>query len=422
MGNPTQDKIHSLEKSRVAAVIRIPFILLLLTGILSCQGENTQMTTADLHNRADSIAQKSLLIDTHIDAPYHLYHSGVDWTAETDRHFDYPKAVRGGLNSTFMAIYIPPKYQAGGAKEYADTLITKVREQVENHPEKFILAFSPGEVEKQFSRERISLALGMENGAPIEGDLANLQHFYDRGIRYITLTHSEDNHICDSSYDTTETWGGLSPFGKRLVPAMNRIGMMIDVSHVTDSTFYQAIELSKAPVVATHSGCRHFTPGFHRNMSDDAIKVLAEHNGVIQINFGSYFVSETFREERQNINDHLDAYYAEHGLEEESDEARDYAKKYRKEHPVKDALLTDVADHIDHVVDLVGIDYVGLGSDFDGVGSVPTRLENVSKYPNLIAELLRRGYSEEDIRKIAGGNFLRVWREVESVAVELQSD
>ena len=231
--------------------------------------------------------------------------------------------------------------------------------------------------------------MGMENGAPIEGDLENITYFYNRGIRYITLTHAKDNHICDSSYDTTRTWHGLSPFGEKVVAEMNRVGMIVDVSHITDSSFYQVIRLSKAPVFASHSSCRHFTPGFERNMSDDIIKVLGEHNGVIQINFGSYFLHADFQ------------------TKDEAD-------------TTNITTVQMVADHIDHVVKLAGIDHVGFGSDFDGVGALPAGLEDASQMPNLLAELLRRGYSDEDIAKICYQNTFRVWRAVEEYANKIQ--
>jgi len=257
--------------------------------------------------------------------------------------------------------------------------------------------------------------MAIENGAPIEGDLDNLRHFYDRGVRYITLVHSKCNHICDSSYDKERKWHGLSPFGRELVAEMNRTGMIIDVSHVSDEAFYQVVELSKAPVVATHSSCRHFTPGWERNMDDKMIKRLAEKGGIIQITFGGMFVNTQVHRKNQQAWEVMDAYIARHNLQ---DEAMDkYVARYRKAHPIGKANVADVAEHIDHAVKLVGIDHVGLGSDFDGVGDqVPVGLEDVSCYPNLIYELLKKGYTEADIAKICAANFLRVWSAIQSSA------
>ena len=259
--------------------------------------------------------------------------------------------------------------------------------------------------------------MGMENGAPVEDDLGNLEHFRERGIRYITLTHSENNQICDSSYAEEATWQGLSPFGLEVVAEMNRLGIMVDVSHVTDETFFQVLEHSTAPVIASHSSCRHFTPGWERNMDDDMIRALGEAGGVIQINFGSAFLTAESNERSLATWAAIEAFTEEQGLEDHSPEVEAFAEEYRRENPLTLADVTDVADHIDHVVALVGVDHVGIGSDFDGVGeSTPTGLKDVSQYPNLIRELLDRGYSEADLAKILGLNTLRVWAEVERVA------
>ena len=254
--------------------------------------------------------------------------------------------------------------------------------------------------------------MGMENGTPLQGNLQNLKYFYDRGIRYITLAHSEANHICDSSYDPNKKWNGLSPFGKTLIPEMNKLGIMVDISHVSDSAFYQAAEIAKAPMIASHSSCRHFTPGFERNMNDDMIVKLAENGGVIQITFGSYFISGPFN----GYATETDNYIKEHHLQRGSEEAKIFLDNYKKEHPFNNGTVSDVADHIDHVVKLVGIDHVGLGSDFEGVGNLPKNLEDASYYPYIIYELLKRNYSDEDIEKVCSGNLLRVWKQVEEYA------
>jgi membrane dipeptidase len=270
-------------------------------------------------------------------------------------------------------------------------------------------------VTAQFTRNNISLALGMENGAAINGDLQNLQHFYKRGIRYITLTHSKNNHICDSSYDKTRLWNGLSPFGEEVIREMNRLGIMIDVSHVSDSTFFQIMRLSTAPVIASHSSCRHFTPGWERNMSDEMIRLLAKNDGVIQINFGSAFINDTYRKTFEPLWTYLD----EHNMKFSEQSTRDYIANYVREHPVDFAHVSEVVDHIDHVVKIAGIDHVGLGSDFDGVGdSLPIDLKDVSGYPNLIYHLLKRGYSDAEVAKICSGNLLRVWKKVEKISEE----
>ncbi|MDX1536361.1 dipeptidase [Arsukibacterium sp.] len=383
-------------------------------GQLNGQSAPEQPASAlSTEQRAEQIAQNSMIIDTHIDVPYRLHKDWEDVTKATERgEFDYPRARKGGLNVPFMSIYIPASYErTGGGYQLANQLIDSMEALVGRAPDKFAMADSTEQALAQFSSGKISLALGMENGTPIGGDLANLNHFYQRGIRYITLAHSESNHISDSSYDLRRRWQGLSPFGKELVVAMNNIGMMIDISHVSDDAFYQTVALSKAPVIASHSSLRSFVPGFERNMDDEMIKALARNGGVIQINFGSSFVTAM-----ANQYSALRKAAAEKaGVPNDAA----FAEIFRQQQPYPFATLDTVLDHIDHVVKLVGIDYVGIGSDYDGVGdSLPVGLKDVASYPNLIAGLLERGYSEADIEKILSGNLLRVWRQVEAYAAK----
>jgi membrane dipeptidase len=374
--------------------------------------------------RARELARSFLIVDTHVDLPWRLETKAEDVSRRTESgDFDYPRAVEGGLDAPFMSIFVPASYQeSGGAKRKADALIDMVEGIVAGAPDKFAIATSVAEVRRHFEAGLVSLPMGMENGAPIEGDLANLRHFFDRGIRYITLTHGKDNRICDSSYDESRTWGGLSPFGREVVEEMNRLGIMIDVSHVSDDAFYQVLQLTRAPVIASHSSCRHFTPGWERNMDDAMIRALAQNGGVIQINFGSSFLDQRYNDESRARREEIGRLLEERGLSRETDEGRAFAEVYEKQHPIEVVDVARVADHFDHVVELVGIDHVGFGSDFDGVGdSLPTGLRDVSGFPNLIAELLRRGYGEDDIEKICSGNTLRVWSEVERIASEMQS-
>ena len=222
--------------------------------------------------KAIKLAQENLLIDTHIDVPYRIYHKWDDVSKATEGgDFDYPRGVKGGLNVPFMSIYIPANLEfEGKGKSYqlANQLIDGMEALAQRAPDKFAIATSTSDVEAQFKQGLMSLAMGMENGSPMEGEMANLKHFFDRGVRYITLAHSQSNHISDSSYDIRRKWKGLSPFGKELVKEMNNIGMLIDVSHISDDAFYQVMELSKVPVIASHSSLRKYTPGFERNMDD----------------------------------------------------------------------------------------------------------------------------------------------------------
>jgi len=403
--------------------------LSLSVAVSACQDPNTSTQnaatiTVNHATLAQEIAEKYIITDGHIDVPYRL-ESEFENVAEHTTHgdFDYPRALAGGLDAPFMSIYIPASLeQTGGSKALADKLITMVEDIVKEAPDKFALAYSTAEIEANFAKGIISLPMGMENGSPIEGDLANLKHFYDRGIRYITLTHSKANHISDSSYDEARPAGGLTDFGKTLVTAMNNIGVMVDVSHISDDAFNDVMAMSKVPVIASHSSARHFTPGFERNMSDEMIKTLAKNGGVIQINFGSSFITQQAIDYGKLRKTAINTFIAENSvagknIEENSAVVEAFKAEYKIKHPYPFATLSDVLDHYDHVVKLVGIDYVGIGSDYDGVGdSLPNNLKDVASYPNLIEGLLKRGYSEQDIAKILSGNVIRVWKAVENYA------
>jgi membrane dipeptidase len=375
---------------------------------------------------ARELARRFIIMDGHVDLPHRLglrLDSKGQPTEDVSRrtehgNFDHPRAVEGGLDAPFMSIYVPSSFQeSGGARKKADQLIDMVEAIAARFPDKFAVARSPDQVVANSAAGRVSLPMGIENGAAIEDDLANLAHFHGRGVRYITLTHSTDNLICDSSYDKKATWKGLSPYGRKVVAEMNRLGIMIDVSHISDQAFDQVIEETRTPVIASHSSARHFTPGFLRNLDDERIKKLAAGGGVLLINFGSSFINEKsrayFDQAREAIRKQVEGRKPPPGeLERDALQAA-----YAAAHPPVLATVDQVADHIMHVIQLVGVDHVGFGSDFDGVGnSLPPGLEDVSGYPNLIKVLLERGVSEADVEKICGGNFLRVWRAVEKHA------
>lgn len=367
--------------------------------------------------QAHKLAQNSIIVDGHIDVPYRIHEKWVDVSDTTkDGDFDYPRARHGGLNAPFMSIYVPAKLDGTEkSTQVAHQLIDSVEAIIMRSPDKFAIATSASQVEAQFKQGLISLPLGMENGAPINDDLDNLKVFYDRGIRYITLTHSKSNNISDSSYDDNTQWDGLSPFGEQVVVEMNRIGIMVDISHVSDAAFYDVMKIAKAPAIASHSSLRKFTPGFERNMDDDMIKLLAKNGGVVMINFGSTFVEPVARKWSDVRKAKRDPLIEKFG--EESDEVKEFTDTYRDSFPFPFAELTHVIEHIDYAVKLVGIDHVGLGSDYDGVGdSLPNGLKDVSTYPRIVQALLDKKYSEQDIKKILGGNALRVWREVEKFA------
>jgi len=393
------------------------FVIFLFLILQSCSESKISLN-------ADEIAQDSLILDSHIDVPYRLWSQHLegleidDISGPTNGDFDFIRARKGGLNVPFFSIYLPASTEEDGTShKMANDLIDMVEDIVTLYPEKFLLIKSVDDLSSLTNKNIVGIALGMENGAPIQGDLSRVEYYYDRGIRYITLTHSKTNHISDSSYDENIQWHGLSEFGKTLIEEMNKVGLMIDISHVNDEAFYQAIELSQVPVIASHSSLRHFTPGFERNVDDAMLNKLAEKGGVLQINFGSSFISQRPRDYMDLMNNFLELKFGQsrEGVSEEViNEAR---KEFFSKNKYPYATLDEVLDHFDRVVNLVGVDHVGIGSDYDGVGdTLPIGLKDVSSYPSLIEGFLERGYSREDIDKILGGNLIRVWKEVEEYA------
>lgn len=313
------------------------------------------------------------VLDSHCDTPTQIVR-GRDLSKDNENaHIDIPKLKRGGVDAAFFALYIPARLSENAAYECALRQYEAVKDVVQSNPCSVAFALTEAQAHENKVNGLFSVFLGLENGSPIGHSLERLQEFYDKGVRYMTLCHSKDNQICDSCAGN-RTWGGLSPFGREVVAEMNRLGMLIDVSHVSDDTFYDVLDCSTSPVVATHSCCRALAD-HPRNMTDDMIKALAAKGGVIQINFYPVFLQDDYE------------------LESQSSVIPSY---------------TRIADHIDHVVELVGIDHVGIGSDFDGIEVAPDGLEDISKMPVLFDELRRRGYSEAELNKLASGNFFNV--------------
>jgi membrane dipeptidase len=381
-------------------------------------GTGSPAAALEASPEAMGLARRFLIVDTHIDMPYRLHLEPEDVTRPAGGDFDYPRAVAGGLDAAFMAIFVPARSEdAGEARALAHTLIDAVEALIGDNPDKFAPAGCAADLLRAKERGLIALPLGMENGGPLEGSFEALDEFRERGIRYITLAHSKSNHISDSSYDTDERWEGLSPFGQALIPVMNERGVMVDVSHISDAAFWQTLELTRTPVIASHSSLRHFTPGWQRNLDDDMVKALGRNGGVVQISFGSMFLTAAAVRYTDARTAALDALRAEPGITEDDPRIVDFAADYRSRNPYPFADLEDVLDHIDRAVALAGIDHVGIGSHYDGVDdTLPNGLKDVSTYPNLVAGLLRHGYDEEAIEKILGGNLMRVWQAVEAHA------
>ncbi len=312
------------------------------------------------------------VLDSHCDTPSQILRHKLDLAKDNQNvHVDFPKLRRGGVDGAFFALYIPAEYgpNSPAAFEYAKELLNGVRDCLRANPDKAALAVSEAQALENQAKGKFSVFIGLENASPIGDSFERLQWFHDAGVRYVTLCHTDNNLVCDSCATAVKQWNGLSPFGREVVREMNRLGILVDVSHISDESFYDVLETSSRPVVATHSCCRALAD-HPRNMTDDMIRALAAAGGVMQINFYPVFLSAD----------------------------------YEKSNPS----FGRIADHIDHVVELVGVDHVGLGSDFDGIEVTPEGMEDISKFSLVFDELRLRGYSEADLSKIASGNFFRI--------------
>ena len=354
------------------------------------------------------------VLDSHCDTPSQILRLR-DLSVDNPRgHVDFPKLRRGGVDASFFALYTPSTLGTDAACRKALELLGAVYDVLDANRDTAALALTPSQALENKGKGLISVFVGMENGTPIGNSLPLLRMFYRMGVRYLTLTHSADNAICDSCASKVKTWHGLSPFGREVVAEMNRLGMIIDVSHISDESFYDVLDCSRRPVVATHSCCRALA-GHPRNMTDDMIRALAAKGGVIQINFFPVFLDSGFAE-----------ILGQSGLMEKGEPAEeafikdpsDSGKRAAWYH-IQDELQSlprpsyrRIVDHIDHAVSIAGIDHVGIGSDFDGIEVTPEGMEDVSCMGKVFAEMKRRGYSDSDIEKVAGGNFLRVMDEI----------
>ena len=352
------------------------------------------------------------VLDSHCDTPSQILRLR-DMSKDNDHaHVDFPKLARGKVDGAFFALYIPARYDRDpdSGFAYAQRLLDGVRWSVEENSDAASMCVSRRQALENKADDRFSVFLGLENGSPIGHDMERLMWFHDAGVRYVTLCHSGHNQICDSCAPAEGKWNGLSPFGKDMIREMNRIGMLVDVSHISDASFRDVLDVSTRPVVATHSCCRALAD-HPRNMTDDMIRILADASGVIQINFYPLFIDSHFKHTL------LSSGIVDRGEVVESEFIADPSNPARREawNKIQDELqalcrpsFKRIADHIDHVVEIAGIDHVGIGSDFDGIEVTPDGLEDISMMPVLFEELRSRGYSEQDLAKIAGENFFRI--------------
>jgi membrane dipeptidase len=391
------------------------------------------------HKKLDAraIHNSAIVIDTHADTPGRFVDENFDLATNTPvarGHFDFGKARRSNLGAEFFSIWVDPAIKTGYTKRALD-MIDSVHEQARLHPDEMVMAYSAEDIIKARTgpHKRLAALMGVEGGHAIEGDIRVLRDFYRLGARYMTLAWANTNDIGDSSGDITdpkvEHHNGLTDFGKQVVGEMNRLGMMVDISHVADKTFWDTIEVSKAPVIASHSSARALTD-VPRNMTDDMLRAVGKNGGVVQVNFNCGFVSRD-----PDYRKKVDAFQAAHSdLVKEQDALQ--AQFYQGPSPatkakldaVTDQLragyprppLSDLIDHIDHVAKVAGIDHTGIGSDFDGVPCTPQGIDSVADLPKITEQLVDRGYNEQQIHKILGGNLLRVFRQVEQVSKEMQ--
>ena len=393
-------------------------VLVVLSGTTSAA--NKPVSDAEVRK----VQKSAILIDTHNDVTSDTV-AGLDiGKARDEGHSDIPRMRAGGIGAQFFAIYVAANYVEGNRSAHRTLeMIDTVRHDIiEGHPNDFVFATTAADIEKAHKKGKIAALMGIEGGHAIEDSLRLLRDYYALGVRYMTLTHVNSNHWADSSGDTNKPNNGLTEFGKRVVLEMNRLGMIVDISHVADKTFYDALEVSQAPIFASHSSCRALT-NVPRNMTDEMITALAKKGGVIQINFNCGFLSQKSADADAVHGPEVMKRFLELEATYKNDpkgllQARQKLNAEYAKTAVR-ASLDDVVAHIDHVVKLAGVDHVGLGSDFDGVECTPIGLDDTSKFPNLTRALLEKGYSAKDIRKIYGGNTLRLMRDVERTAAQL---
>ena len=375
--------------------------------------------------RAKALHAKVPLIDGHNDLPWQIRRKANRdvWSIDLDQsqpdfHTDIPRLREGMLGAQFWSVYVPVSMQGKEATRATMEEIDIVYEMIERYPDTFQLATTADDVEAAFAAGRIGSMLGIEGGHSIDSSLGALRMFHQLGVRYMTLTHSRNIPWADSATDTVGV-DGLSEFGKEVVREMNRLGMLVDLSHVSPATMGDALDVTEAPVIFSHSSsfamCNHV-----RNVPDDILARLAENNGVIMVTFVPGYISEETRLHGVKRNEERERLASMPGSTDES--VAEGIAAWNEANPTPPATLAQVADHIDHVRQVIGIDYIGIGGDYDGISSLPVGLEDVSTYPMLTAELVRRGYSDEDVMKILGRNVLRVMRDAEAVAARLQQE
>jgi membrane dipeptidase len=408
--------------------LQIPFLLALLSCFAAAQAPDVVVSA-----RAQKIHDSTLVVDTHADTPQRFLDEGFDLGSTDPKdigHISLDKARRGNLGAEFFSIWVDPDTNQGHFARHTFDLIDSVYEQAARHPDRMMMAYSPADIDRAHKEHKLAALMGIEGGHSIENDIHLLRDYYRLGVRYMTLSWSNTNEWADSSGDIDDAkvqhHNGLTDFGKQVVLEMNRLGMMVDISHVADKTFWDAIATTKAPVIASHSSARALVDA-PRNMTDEMLRAVTKNGGVVQVNFFNGFIDEDFRKTQiaqakdmaaaiQKYIDELKGQGKPVNYVEVDRIEREWAAKIPRP-PLKSLI-----DHIDHIAKVAGIDHVGLGSDFDGVsGATPQGIDSAADLPKITQALLDRGYSAEDIKKILGGNLMRVFREVEGVSYQMQA-
>jgi membrane dipeptidase len=373
-------------------------------------------------SKAAAAAPRAITVDTHADTPSEYLEHPFDLAVtNTTGMFDYPRMKAGDLDAEFFAAYVPAKYAGKGAAAYCMTIMETIHQMVDRYPSWVRFAGSTKEIRAAVRDGHRAILIGIEGGHAIEDSLDLLRAFYRSGARYMTLTHTNTNNWADSSGDEGRH-NGLTPFGRDVVHEMNRLGMLVDISHVADKTFWDVIETSKAPVIASHSSARALAE-HKRNMTDDMLRAVAKNGGVVMVNFYPVFLSTEVAQAAAAREKQLAPAISSLRAQDpaEGDTYQKGVKELFEKNPLPKVPYTVIVDHIDHIAKVAGVESVGIGSDFDGIGATPVGMEDVSKLPSIRAELKRRGYSDADIRKIMGENFMRVFADVERVAKQLSS-
>ncbi|MGA8493338.1 MAG: dipeptidase [Terriglobales bacterium] len=416
-------------KRRLSLLLFFSATLALTAGLVFAQTNAASQISA----RARAIQDSAIVIDTHADTPQRFLDDNFDIGSTDPKdvgHISLDKARAGNLGAEFFSIWVDPGTNQGHFAKHTLDLIDSVYEQAARHPDRMMMAFSTDDIERAHEQKKLAALMGIEGGHSIENDIHLLRDFYRLGERYMTLTWSNTNEWADSSGDIDDPkiqhHNGLTDFGKQVVLEMNRLGMMVDISHVADKTFWDTIAVTKAPVIASHSSARALCNA-PRNMTDDMLRAVAKNGGVVDVNFFSGFLDQNYwnamqaqaKEQEAAIHAYLEKLKAEGKPVTYADEDRITREWMAK---IPRPPFTVLIDHIDHVAKVAGVDHVGLGSDFDGVsGATPAGMDSAADLPKITQALLDRGYSAEDIHKILGGNVLRVFKEVERVSRELQA-